>query len=512
MDPKGEKWYEFHNLYNEILKNNARAKVVQTKKEEYQKAIEQTQDEHEKERLTAHLETLKNYKIGDDIPIYNKYFGPVLEHLPTNKTISGVIKRVRPGKGNENYVDDVETTIIDPSGLDEIAKQQRVLNPKVYTTGEDLGHTLIKHGGVPELNKKAKEIYNKALTFKIAELQEKYKADFQDYLQMNPGKTFRDFMNETGKGEELKSKYDKLAYLIGGTANNGSLNGPPNPVAVQYIPARPGEKLDNYTYSEDGKMRLSVDNDVLRSIYGATQDVPGQSEKIVKSELSTKLAEIELKKAQAAKSYSDAKANMIKANAVRAKVNAQIAKLKEGTEQDTYFSELWDRNPQEQKTLAATIDGSVVSHIPAASSLPVYTLKGDKVIELVPKGAQKVYDKVNEDGSPATGAKVTGYTGGSYVVKYVKPGTSKALSDKELMNAYNNSVAQYGEISFDEFIKGFLNSKKIDYVLEGENGTVDRKLALALQKKISNQSQKKGQGGIFDDSEDLTIDPNDITE
>lgn len=303
-DPKGEKYYEFQNLYKELLQLNAKAKVVQTKKEEYQKAIEQTQDEHEKERLNAHLETLKNYKIGDDVPIYNKYFAFDDAHLPSGEISKGTMKRVRPGKGNENFIDDVEYTINNPLNLDKVAKDQRVRNPKVYTTGQDIGHTLITHGGVPELNMAARDIYNKGLRYNISTLQDKYKAEWEKYQKENsPVKTFRDFMNETGKSNELQSVYDGLKYLVG---EDGK-------AAVRYIPARPGEKLENYTYSDDGKMRLNVDNDTLRAIYGATKAPPGvgETEKVIKSEISKIPSEIALNEQKRAESR--AKIGAIKA-------------------------------------------------------------------------------------------------------------------------------------------------------------------------------------------------------
>lgn len=503
MNPDSDEWYDALATHEKLLKDNAALKTVQNLKDDALKKAGETADQHDKEVWTAYADKLSKYKLGEEIPAYSKYFAPVDKHVPTGEITTGTYQRQ---SADGKYKQTVKKTINNPMGLPKKYDRMAIDDPTAYKTWGDISHTLLENGGINELNKAAAETYKASMALNTSNFQEKYKSQWDEFHNKYPGLPYSDFIAATGLTDELSQIQKGNAFL--------KVEGK-DAVPVEKVPAE-ANHLSGYTYftdPKDGKeYRLNKSDKVIAAMHGATAKLPGQSEEVLKSELDETPAKIELLKAQALKAKSDANANMIKAKAARAKVNAQIAKLKEGTEQDTYFSELWDRNPQEQKLLAFTDGNQVISNIPAESSLPIYTIKGDKVTELIPKGAQKVYDKVNEDGSPATGAKVTGYTGGSYHFRYVKPGSNTALSDKQLLNAYNNSVAKYGEISFDDFVKGAIKNKAFDYVIEGENGIVDRKLALAAQKKVSNASQKKGQGGIFDDSEDLTIDPNDITE
>lgn len=279
-NPNSKQWYEFMDLHKELTKDNARLKAVQDLKERYNKDAGASPDQHEKERMLAYVKQLDNYKLGEEIPVYNKYFAFNDAHLPEGETAKGVMKRV-----NGNMVDDVEYSIYNPMDLDKKAKDQRVRQPEAYNTGEDIGHTLLEHGGVEEVNKAAKDIYDKGLRYNIGLLQGKYKSEYEKYLKANPGTTFKAFIDATGKTNELNRIYQGHEYLKNG---------------LQYIPveADKGQVLDNFSYSPDGTKRLNVDNDVLRAIYAATKRPPGETEKVIKSELSTKPAEIKLKEAQ----------------------------------------------------------------------------------------------------------------------------------------------------------------------------------------------------------------------
>jgi len=281
-NPNSKQYFEFKSLYNDVLKDNAQAKVVQNLKDKYKEMAGSTPDEHEREKINSYIKQLDDYKLGSDIPVYNRYFAFNEDHLPSplegNQPSKFVGKRV---KGNE--IQDVEFSIFNPLDLDKIAVDQRMRNPQVYNTGEDIGHTLLSHGGIDLLNEAAKDAYDKGLRYNIEATRKKYDAEFKNFLKNNPNATFKQFMDSTGRGDELKKIYSGLQYLKNG---------------VQYIPSSVdgGGKIDNFSYSPDGNLRLSVDNDTLRALYAATRKPIGESEKVVKSEISKVPSEIELNK------------------------------------------------------------------------------------------------------------------------------------------------------------------------------------------------------------------------
>jgi len=153
---------------------------------------------------------------------------------------------------------------------------------------------LIQHGGVKEINDAAGKAYANNVHYELGLLKEKYAKEIAEYRKTNPSAPENVALKAIGKGAEVQAVYDELGYLEPKDQAGNKLP------AVQYIPVPPGEpKMVEFTYSKDGKTRLNVDNDTLRAIYKATEMPAGRSEKIVKSELSTKPSEIALKKAQA---------------------------------------------------------------------------------------------------------------------------------------------------------------------------------------------------------------------
>lgn len=311
-NPNSEDYYKFKDLYKELGSLNAKGKAVQTLRQQYKKAAGETQDEHEKEALNAHLEKLSKYKLGDEIPVYNKYFGFDKNALPPKDKLKGTYLRV---KGN--VIETVQTELNNPMGLDEVAKRQRIENPKVYTTGEDIGHTLLQHGGVDELNKKTAEYADLGIKLNVGLLKDKYQNELNKFQKENPTGTFQEFLNATGHSDEIDKIRQGHDYLK---------------VPVKYIPVPDGEgRLQNYSYSADGKQRLNVDNDILRAKFSATDEPIGKSEKVLKSELSKTPAEIERIRAATEKINSDKKVNVMKANQTGKLTDARVRKLDKET-------------------------------------------------------------------------------------------------------------------------------------------------------------------------------------
>lgn len=180
--------------------------------------------------------------------------------------------------------------------------------------------------------------------------------------------------------------------------------------------------------------------------------------------------------------------------------NARIASLPK-EEQDSEISDMYTRAMQEQKGSFATIrDGKLTSEVPAENSLPYYTIKDGKVADLKPFDSEPVYQNPTGKTLKEKG-KVLGYTGGYFKYNYITKDTDKPLKHSEIMKAYTNYLKAVPDASFTDFIKESVKANKIDYSVEGANGSTDRKLFTAAQKKVANASQKKGQEGIFDDTE-----------
>lgn len=312
MNPNSKEWYEFHDNYNKLLNANAQLKTVQTLKQKYQDAAGASADPHEKERMLAYADKLGKYKVGEEIPSYDKYFAYNDAHIPTGDEVSGTKQRIAGDK-----LQTVKYSINNPLGLLEKANQQSVTTPESAQTGQDIAHTLILHGGVPELNKASQETYDAGLQYNVGLLRDKYKTELATYQKDHSGSGFKQFLSDTGKQDEYKKIEDGLSYLK---------------TPVQYIPApADGRKLSGFTYSDDGKTMLNVSDDTLRAIYGANKTKPGAKEEIVKEELSKTPAEIARLNAETAKSKSDAAVNRQKANANDRLTNAKITKLKAQT-------------------------------------------------------------------------------------------------------------------------------------------------------------------------------------
>lgn len=283
MNPNSKEWYEFHNAYNEVIGANARLKAVQKMKNEYKDWEGATADPHEKERLAKHVKKLQDYKLGDEIPVYDQYFAFNQKHIPTGEIAMGKIQRIVPGT---NELQTVEKTMYNPKGLDVAAKRMRVTDPESYQTGLDIAHTLIQHDeGLEDVNKAMQQTYSDGLILNVQLLEKKYADEFAAAQKANPKATFTDFMINTGRGAEIQAEKDALAYLQ---------------YPLRFETIDPGDpKLEGFTYSDDGTKMLNVNDDMLRAIYGATQKPPGVTEKIIDSKISALPADIALKREKA---------------------------------------------------------------------------------------------------------------------------------------------------------------------------------------------------------------------
>jgi hypothetical protein len=271
MDPNGKDWYRFHELYNEILKDNAGLKTVQTLKDKTKKSIEATADVHEKERLEGYVKQLDQYKLGQEIPVYNSYFGPDLKHLPDLKEETGTYLKLGGSKAFPTE-QKIKYTIYNPIDAFELARKKVVEQPDALQTGGDFSHTFLEMGGIDEANNAAKDIYKKALSLNIGQLQSKYSDDYKKYESQNPGASFRDYMNNTGKDSELQSIYDKLSPL-----NDG--------LSVVPISADNGVELKGFTYYTDpksgAKVRMNLSDADMLGFMAATKKPIGKKEEVV---------------------------------------------------------------------------------------------------------------------------------------------------------------------------------------------------------------------------------------
>lgn len=272
MDPNGEDWYKFMDTHNQLVSENAKLKAVQDTKNQYKKLSDESADPHEKERINAYVDQLNNYKLGQEIPAYNKYFAFDEAKQPDLKVASGTRQEVSP---DGKKIRTIKFSSYNPINADKIALDQSMKDPTVLQNGVDLAHTLLTHGtGITELNKAIDDTYKKGLVLNISPLQDKYKKEFIAYQKDNPNGTFRDFMNASGRSSELDDVYDGMNFM--------KRKDPALPV-VQFVSADvdKGQKLSGFTYSDDGTKRLNVDDNTLRTYYQTTKNPPGTKDEVV---------------------------------------------------------------------------------------------------------------------------------------------------------------------------------------------------------------------------------------
>jgi hypothetical protein len=268
----------------------------------------------------------------------------------------------------------------------------------VGNTGRAIAHTLLEHGtgSVDQLNAKAKEQAVIAEKFNIDQLAEKYKTDFAEYQKAHPTGTFEEFLlADPARAAELKNIQDGLAYLKEG---------------VTFIDADfDAKKHENFTYSKDGRWRLSVDDDVLRALYGATQDPIGKNEKLLSSDISAVPSQISENQAQAA---------LTRANIplVKEKINTEKAKQRN-----------YDERTNKLRTTPTTI-----TNLPRSRVLQIgreaKVMKGTSGHQFIIEGGAV----------PAPLRKIGGMDVEAAIKLIPKPGTNAGTSEKK---AYEAKVA-----------------------------------------------------------------------
>lgn len=298
-DPQS--WYKIQQLDKELLADNAKLKTVQVAKDNYKKLAGLEPNERKKKNYLEHIAKLEKYKLGEDVPVFNDYFGYDAAHLPS--LLTGKVKEQRM-VGNK--IETVERSVF--NGIDALdkAKQQHITNGEVNNTGIDLAKTLLSHGGLEDLNKKLAKAYDDQMTLNFGLLKDKYDKEFATYKKDNPKASFFDFVDAWKLQEEVANMGNKLSYLKKGLEyiTDGQEGNP--------------ELQHSFTYDENG-VRLNVDNDTLRAMYAILENPVGEQETVIDSKISELPSKIKENEANAMK-------NKAAAGLSNAKVKTENAK------------------------------------------------------------------------------------------------------------------------------------------------------------------------------------------
>lgn len=233
--------------------------------------------------------------------------------------------------------------------------------------------------------------------------------------------------------------------------------------------------------------------------------------------------DVQMKKANTDDIYKRtvAATGRIKANAYASMISSKIKSLKTNDEKDKFSSDMYNTNLIKQPLVSIggkdSKGNDVIgfSNIPADKSVPMYTMDGKK---LPPIGGNPVYspesykDGKDDNGDPIkvlkTGATPLYYQGGYYQPTYLL--NNKPVNAQQLQNNYYNfKQTKYGkthDMSFEDYLKGGIqldksNQNHITVTLTGADGSTDKGGFTAAQRIISNKNTKKGQQGVFDESD-----------
>lgn len=286
MNPNSKDWYDFMDTHNELVQTNAKLKAVQDIKNKAKEKLGASPNLHEKEGLTAYISQLDNYKLGEEVPVYNKYFDYDPKHMASLVT-SQVTKQVPTADGKG--IRTVKTTVTNPLNADQLFQRKLVENPYASQTFKDIAHTTLESGDYETINDKAAEAYSNGMILNNNELQTKYQAEYQKFKKANPAGTFRDFMVSSGKDAELAAVQKGHDFLK-----------PTEKGVVFEVPAETDRELAGYTYFQrpnGTKVRLNKPDYEVAAIFKATETVPGAKEEVLEEKLSvTPKDEFEAKK------------------------------------------------------------------------------------------------------------------------------------------------------------------------------------------------------------------------
>lgn len=241
----------------------------------------------------------------------------------------------------------------------------------------------------------------------------------------------------------------------------------------------------------------------LASVKGDYVEKP----KAILNEAAAKL-NILKQKANADEFYKHAMAGAAntKARAYADNLKQQMKMRKDTADQDNFLNEIYTRNLLQQPSLIGAgkkENDFNFAPIKASNSLPIFTISGNKAVQLQPIGAEAVTDPIS--------GKFLYWEGGTYNVQYMRDG--KPLTQSEITKAYSKFKEDVGSKwngSLSDWLKESIRQKDkkgeplMDFVLQGANGATDRELSNAAQRIISNAATKKGQTSVFNDEQPPT--------
>lgn len=165
-------------------------------------------------------------------------------------------------------------------------------------------------------------------------------------------------------------------------------------------------------------------------------------------------------------------------------------------DQDNFLGQIYTKNLLQQPSLIGSgkTQGSFnFAPLQANNSLPVYTIVGNKPVQLQPIGATAHMG----GGFPP---KFQYWEGGHYNVNYLKDG--QPLSHDAITQAYvrfKQNAGKNWDGSMNDYLKALVKDPKtgFTFTLQGANGVTDKDLSAAAQRIISNTNTKKGQQPVF---------------
>lgn len=189
----------------------------------------------------------------------------------------------------------------------------------------------------------------------------------------------------------------------------------------------------------------------------------------------------------------------IRANAYAANLRQQMKLRGTDASKDQYLDDLYRRNIIQQESLIEGMGGNKfrLAPIKQEKSLPVFTIEGTSVKQLIPIDGKPVYGNGTDKPSSKTD-KPLYYKGGHYDPYYQIEGNN--VTAQELTDFYNRFKKVQGSTwkgSIDDFIKQAVDNGKINVRIQGANGSTDEQLSRAAQRIISNKDTKKFQEGVF---------------
>jgi hypothetical protein len=191
-----------------------------------------------------------------------------------------------------------------------------------------------------------------------------------------------------------------------------------------------------------------------------------------------------------------------RAAAYAANIKQQVKLRGTDAEKDKYLDDMYKRNIIQQDSL---IEGTgkkneySLSSIKQENSLPIFTLEGQNVKQLIPIGGQPVYPNGTSKPDDGKSQKPLYYKGGHYDVNYMINGQPVDVNDLTVVyTKYKNIQGNKWKGSFNDWLRNNIqDGSYIKALIKGANGSTDEQLSRAAQRIISNKDTKKFQEGVF---------------